>query len=133
MRRVLVCDSAAIVQFVLQRYLKDDEVVVDYAKTPRDLIRMLEAQIPDVIFLEAEIAGGKGRFVCDYLDRKPGTRGTPVILSTRLSETDAKKHELEAWPGVVGVIRKPLSNDKVKHTIYHALSGCELKKAKEVV
>jgi CheY-like chemotaxis protein len=132
MRRVLVCDSAAIVQFVLQRYLSDDEVAVDYAKTPRDLTRILENLTPDVILLEAEISGGKGRFVCDYLSRNLLTQNIPVILSTRLSVAEAKKHALNTWPGVVGLIRKPLSHEKVKATLYEALKNRELELNRKV-
>jgi len=125
MRRVLVCDSASIVQFVLQRYLKDDEIEVDYVKTPRDLTRYLENCRPDGIFLEAEISGGKGRFVCDFLTRKADTRGVPIILSTRLTESDIRIHDLESWPSVRAVIRKPLSSDKVKAEIYAMFRALE--------
>ena len=133
MRRVLVCDSAAIVQFVLQRYLKDDEVEVGYAKTPRDLVRLIHTFKPDAIFLEAEISEGKGRTLCDFLNRKPATKGVPVILSTRLAEVDTVSHQLESWPGVVALIRKPLSCDKVKKAVFDALNQKEIMKAREAV
>ncbi|PIE91321.1 MAG: hypothetical protein CR997_01480 [Acidobacteria bacterium] len=133
MHRVLVCDNAAIVQFVLQRYLKNDDCEVGYAKTPRDLVRIIDSYKPDVLFLEAEISEGKGRYLCEFLSRRPSTKGIPIILSTRLSETTTTTFNMESWPGVVALIRKPLLGGKVKKAIHDALKGKGLSKTREAV
>lgn len=109
MRTVLVADSASIVQFILERILGKEGYRVLYTKHPRDLVHQVQVVNPDVIVLQAEIGGGKGYRICEYLNRRPETRHIPIILTTRITKT----LDFESWPGVVAVLRKPLSAARV--------------------
>lgn len=111
MRRAIVADSAGIVHFVLERIIGKEGWQVLYVKHARDLISQVKEIMPDLIFLEPEISGGKGRRVCEYLSRSPETRHIPILLATRI--TDTARYEMETWPSVKGVIRKPLNSEKV--------------------
>lgn len=111
MRTILVADSASIVQFILERILGKEGYRVLYTKHPRDFVQQAQTLAPDVIFLQAEIAGGKGYRLCEYLSRRPHTRDIPIILTTRI--TKATRFDFDTWPGVVATLRKPLSAARV--------------------
>ena len=115
MRKVLVADSANITHFMLERILGKEGFKVLYVKYPRDLISQVKDMAPDVIFLEPEISGGKGKKIVEYLVRQPETRSIPIILITRI--TDTNKYKMDLWPGVHQVIRKPLSSEKVLEAV----------------
>jgi len=125
MRTVLIADSASIVQFILERILGREGYRIFYTKHPRDFVQQARTLTPDIIFLEAEIAGGRGYRVCEYLHRRPETREIPIILTTRI--TDATKYDCESWPGVVKLLRKPLSSQQV----LEAVSGVPERKQAE--
>lgn len=115
MHTVLVADSASIIQFVLERILTKEGYRVFYTKTPRDFIQQTKTLLPDIIFLQAEIGGGKGYRICQYLQRRPDTRNIPIVLTTRM--TDTSKFDFESWPGVVRLLRKPLSSRQVLDSV----------------
>lgn len=122
MFRILVCDSASIIQFVLQRYLSDQGVEIDYAKAPRDMIECLREKDYHLAFIEAEISGGRGKRVCEFLAKNAKTSKIPIILSTRLSEEHL--NDLKQWPNVRYVVKKPLSFQKVLDAI-EEIRHCE--------
>ncbi len=124
MRTVLVADSASIIQFILERILGKEGYRVFYTKHPRDFVHQAQSLSPDVIFLQAEIAGGKGYRICEYLHRRPQTRDIPIILTTRITKTS--QFEFESWPGVVAVLRKPLSAARVWQAIGSVPERAEL-------
>ena len=115
MRQILIADSASIVQFVLDRILGKEGFVVHYTKHPRDFVQQVQSVKPEIIFLEAEIGGGRGYRICEFLARRAETRGIPIILTTRVS--DLQKYDFENWPGVVKVLRKPLSSQSVLEAV----------------
>ena len=114
MRKVLVADSANITHFAIERILNREGWEVHYVKYPRDLIGQLRNLKPDVLFLEPEISGGKGRKIVDYLASQVDIT-LPIVLITRI--TDSDKYQMADWPGVHEIIRKPLNSDKVIHAI----------------
>ena len=111
MRKVLVADSANITHFMLERILGRDGYQIFYVKYPRDLVVQVREILPDIIFLEPEISGGKGKKIVDYLARRPETSRVPIILLTRI--TDTAKYNMESWQGVHRVVRKPLGSQRV--------------------
>lgn len=115
MRKVLVADSANITHFMLERILGKEGFQVIYVKYPRDLVVQIKEILPDMIFLEPEISGGKGKKIVEYLHRQPETRGVPIVLITRI--TDTARYNMEAWPGVHRLIRKPLNSAKVMEAV----------------
>ena len=117
MRKVLVADSANITHFMLERILGKEGYEVVYVKYPRDLVVQVRDIMPQVIFLEPEISGGKGKKIVEYLARQPETSRVPIVLITRI--TDTSKYNMEGWPNVVRLIRKPLSSEKVMEAVQH--------------
>ncbi len=114
MRKILVADSANITHFVLERILGKEGNKVYYVKFPRDLIAQIRDIRPDVLFLEPEIAGGKGRKIVEYLARQVDM-AIPIILITRIS--DSARCQMASWPGVHRLIRKPLNSEKVMEAV----------------
>lgn len=115
LRKVLVGDSASIIQFVLERILSREGYEVHYSKHPRDFIQKAKTLRPDLVFLQAEIAGGRAYRICEYMNRRPETRHIPIVLTTRI--TDTAKYEFASWPGVREVMRKPLSSQTVLQVV----------------
>ncbi|MCB1050109.1 MAG: response regulator [Acidobacteria bacterium] len=115
MRNILIADSASIVQFVLDRILGKEGYVVHYTKHPRDFVQQVQSVQPDLIFLEAEIGGGRGYRICEYLARRPETKGIPIVLTTRVADPD--QYDFNHWPGVIKVLRKPLSSQQVLEVV----------------
>ena len=115
MRKILVADSANVTQFVLERILGQNDFQVLYVKYARDLVVQVKEIMPDLIFLEPEISGGKGQKIVEFLSRQPETMHIPIILITRIADT--KKHLMDQWPNVRGVIRKPLKSARIKELI----------------
>ena len=111
MPKILVADSANITHFMMVRILDQRGHQIYYVKYPRDLISQSKEIMPDVIFLEPEISGGKGKQIVEYLAKQPETRHIPIILITRITETS--KYKMDEWPGVYAVLRKPLKSEGV--------------------
>lgn len=112
--KVLVADSANITHFVLERILGRDGHKVFYVKYPRDLINQIRELKPDLLFLEPEISGGKGRKIVEFLARQVDI-SVPIVLITRI--TDSAKYQMDSWPGVHRLIRKPLNSEKVLEAV----------------
>jgi len=114
-QKVLVADSANITHFMLERILGREDREIVYVKYPRDLVVRIREVMPDLIFLEPEISGGKGQKIVEYLARQVETERVPIILITRI--TDTGKYNMEDWPNVHRLIRKPLSSEKVMEAV----------------
>ncbi len=114
MLKVLVADSASITHFVMERILGRDGHKVFYVKYPRDLINQIRELRPDLLFLEPEISGGKGRKIVEYLARQVDI-SVPIVLITRIS--DSAKYQMDTWPGVHRLLRKPLNSNKVLEAV----------------
>ena len=112
--KILVADSANITHFVLERILAKEGFEVHYVKYPRDLVTRLRQIQPDLLFLEPEISGGKGKRIVTYLAQQVDI-SVPIILITRIS--DVAKYQMESWPGVHRLIRKPLNSEKVMEAV----------------
>ena len=110
MPKILVADSANITHFVLERILAKEGFEVHYVKYPRDLVTRLRQIQPDLLFLEPEISGGKGKRIVTYLANQVDI-SVPIVLITRIS--DVARYNMESWPGVRRLIRKPLNSEKV--------------------
>ena len=115
MRKIVVADSTSISQFMLARIFVEQDIEIIYVRYPRDLIAQVKYIMPDIVFLEAEISGGKGRRIVEYLQRKPETRHIPIVLITRIP--GANPYGMRDWPGVCGLIRKPINSKKVLETV----------------
>lgn len=115
MHKALVADTTSVLQFVLERILGKEGFEIYYVRHVRDLLVQIKTLQPDVLFLEAEMHHGKGKQICDFLHKRPETRHLPIILTTRIP--DHSRHKMEDWPGVFGVLRKPLNSAKVKQMI----------------
>jgi DNA-binding NtrC family response regulator len=111
LQKVLVADSSSIIQFALERILGRQGFDIHYVRHVRDLIAQAREVMPDIIFMEAEISRSHGRKVCEYLHNQANTRGIPIILMTRIA--DPTKYNMQQWPGVRALLRKPLSTDRV--------------------
>ena len=115
MQKVLVADSANITHFMLERILSREGYDIVYVKYPRDLVVQVREIMPDIIFLEPEISGGKGKKIVEYLARQPETAHVPIVLITRI--TDTAKYNMDAWPNIHRLIRKPLNSEKVMEAV----------------
>ncbi|CAM2068347.1 Response regulator [Sulfidibacter corallicola] len=115
MRKILVADSANITHFMVERILGKEGFTVFYVKHARDISGQINQIMPDILFLEPEISGGKGRKICEYLARRPETNHIPIILVTRV--TDTNKYNMLNWPGVQGILRKPFKTDIVLEAV----------------
>lgn len=115
MHKALVADTTSVLQFVLERILAKEGFEIFYVRHVRDLLVQIKMVLPDLLFLDAELHQGRGRHICEFLYKRPETRHLPIILTTRIPDPD--RHDMANWPGVHGVLRKPLSSAKVKELV----------------
>ena len=99
---------------MLGRILGGEEYRIYYVKYARDLVRQIRDISPDMLFLEPEISGGKGRRIVEYLARQVDL-AVPIILLTRI--TDTAKYGMLSWPGVHALVRKPINSQKVLEAV----------------
>ena len=114
LKTVLVADSANITHFVLERILGKEGCSVFYVKYPRDLVTQIRKVRPDMLFLEPEISGGRGKQIVDFLAKQVDI-AVPIILITRI--TDSTRYNMDSWPGIHRVLRKPLNSEKVLEAV----------------
>ena len=112
--KILVADSASVTHFMLERILGKEGYELRYVRYPRDLVTMVRETRPDVLFLEPEISGGRGRQIAEYLDRQAGLE-LPLVLITRIA--DIQRQGLNQWPRVHRILRKPFRSELVLEAV----------------
>ncbi|WP_299987598.1 sigma-54 dependent transcriptional regulator [uncultured Pontibacter sp.] len=126
--RVLVVDDEADVLFAMKMLLKTEVKEVVTEKNPENLVKLLDKERFDVIFLDMNFksalhTGNEGIYwLRQILQQDPNAT---VILITAYGDVELAVRSLKE--GAYDFIVKPWHNDKLLETLHHALESKQLK------
>lgn len=126
--RVLVVDDETDVLFAMKMLLKTEVKEVVTEKNPENLIKLLDKEQFDVIFLDMNFksalhTGNEGIYWLNQILGKD--RNATVILITAYGDVELAVRSLKE--GAYDFIVKPWHNDKLLETLHHALEAKQLK------
>ncbi|MBF8963557.1 sigma-54-dependent Fis family transcriptional regulator [Pontibacter sp. FD36] len=126
--RVLVVDDEADVLFAMKMLLKTEVKEVVTEKNPENLVKLLDKERFNVIFLDMNFksalhTGNEGIYwLRQILQQDPNAT---VILITAYGDVELAVRSLKE--GAYDFIVKPWHNDKLLETLHHALEAKQLK------
>src|SRR5260370_26483167 len=97
--RVLIVDDVELNVRLLVRKLTDEYFEVFPAFNGADALKLAEAELPDIILLDAMMPGMDGFEVCRRLKANPRTTDLPVVMVTAQSDDADRLRGLEAGAG----------------------------------
>ena len=116
--KVLVAEDDPSVRMTISFVLEDEGFQVACAEDGEEALRMIEADLPDVILLDQIMPKMGGQEVLTRLRSAASTRDIPVLVLTGMSPDPA------AWPGA-HFVGKPFSPDVLVQRIRGLLNGKE--------
>lgn len=102
--KVLVAEDDPSVRMTISFVLEDEGFEVACAEDGEEALRMIAADVPDVILLDQIMPKMGGQEVLTQLRSEASTRDIPVLILTGMSPDPA------AWPGA-HFVGKPFSPD----------------------
>jgi CheY-like chemotaxis protein len=82
MRRVLVIDDSMLIRHTVCRFLEEMGFEVESADNGVTAMRLLAAQLPDLIVTDMQMPLMGGRELIGRLKQKPDTAAIPVVVLT---------------------------------------------------
>jgi CheY-like chemotaxis protein/phosphoribosyl 1,2-cyclic phosphodiesterase len=104
---VLVVDDQLDMRTIIVRALEEDRYTVSTASGGPEALRMIGAQMPDLVVLDYKMAGMDGVAVVKKLRENPQTRLLPVLMVTGMTDEASTRAGFEA--GVTDYVTKPFS------------------------
>lgn len=114
--KVLVAEDDPSVRMTISFVLEDEGFEVTCAEDGEEALRMIEADLPDVILLDQIMPKMGGQEVLMRLREAVTTRDIPVLVLTGMSPDPA------SWPGA-HFVGKPFSPDALVRRIRGVLDG----------
>ncbi len=108
---IFIIDDVSEHLDLLSRILTDSGYKVRTAKTGRDAIALINAEVPDLILLDIMLPDISGYEICTTLKANDKTSAVPVIFVSALVETEVKRRGFNT--GGVDFITKPFIHDEV--------------------
>jgi CheY-like chemotaxis protein/phosphoribosyl 1,2-cyclic phosphodiesterase len=105
--RILVVEDNADTLELATRALEGDQHRVSRATTGADALRMIAAEIPDLVVLDYKMRGMDGIAVTKALRAGDATRNLPVLMLTAMTDEASMQAGFEA--GVTDYLTKPFS------------------------
>lgn len=105
-KRVLVVDDLADNIDILRGILQDSTDVL-VAKSGNMALKIIDAQMPDLVLLDIMMPGMNGYEVCRQIKSQEHTKHIPVIFITAMTSIEDEKKGFEA--GAVDYITKPIT------------------------
>src|SRR5688572_20318326 len=106
--RVLVVDDIAVNVRLLEAKLTAEYYDVLSASNGPEALKVVSANMPDIILLDVMMQGMDGFEVCKRLKSDPVTAHIPVVMVTALSETRDRVHGLQV--GADDFLTKPVND-----------------------
>ncbi len=118
-KRVLLVDDSKSARFALGRMLQKLGLEVDAADSGEAALEFLAGQHPDAIFLDHQMPGMDGFETVEAIKAKPDWTQIPVVMCTSKDEEQADYREQAAARGVVDVLSKSASPERVQEVLQH--------------
>jgi CheY-like chemotaxis protein/phosphoribosyl 1,2-cyclic phosphodiesterase len=104
---VLVVDDQPDTLALAVRALEQDLHTVSQATNGPEALRMIDANMPDLVVLDFKMAGMDGLAVTKTLRAKPKTQALPVLMLTAMTDESSTHAGFDA--GVTDYVTKPFS------------------------
>nr|WP_275888430.1 ATP-binding protein [Desulfobulbus alkaliphilus] len=121
-RKLLVVDDVDLIKDVFVDFFQDSPLRILTANTGEEALRIATEELPDLIFMDLNLAGMDGRQVTEALRQQPETDAIPVVVMTgeMLDETGYR-------PLFDNFLQKPFRLESLKEIVsqYVSISGEE--------
>jgi len=108
---ILIVDDEALNRDLLEQELQDMGYRTLSAESGAEALEIAVRARPDLILLDAVMAGLDGFATCGKLKESEATRAIPVIFLTALADTDVKLRAFRA--GAVDYVTKPFQTEEL--------------------
>jgi len=114
---VLIVDDQASITHFLSRALEEESCSVRSAPTAAAALRLLEEELPDVVFLDLKLPDGNGlELLPKFRESAPDAT---VVVMTAFADVDSAVRALKE--GAADFVTKPVSLDQVKRIVAKAV------------
>ncbi|TAK81361.1 MAG: sigma-54-dependent Fis family transcriptional regulator [Betaproteobacteria bacterium] len=108
---VLIVDDEALNRDLLEQELAEAGYRTLSAASGEEALQLAAKSVPDLILLDALMAGLDGFATCERLKASETTRGIPVIFLTSLTDTEIKVRAFRV--GAVDYVTKPFQTEEL--------------------
>jgi cyclic di-GMP phosphodiesterase len=116
---VLVVDDDESMRVLLQRHMERDGYRVIAAEDGLRAVIAAEAELPDIVLLDAQMPAMDGFQVAESFKSSERTRTIPVIMVTVLDDSDSRLRALKA--GVQEFLTKPVDRTELSLRVKNVL------------
>lgn len=118
---ILMIEDSPTQAQAISTYLSVYAVDVVIATTGEQALRLIRAQMPDVIVLDINLPGMDGYQVCNRIKRNPDTEHIPIIILTSEEEAAAKLKSEQ-----LGALKFMHKDDLAMDTLVDTLIECDI-------
>ena len=93
---VMIVDDDQMNRELLETVVKRAGYSVNHASSGAQALRMIAAQLPDLILLDVRLGEMSGYDVCSRLKSDPATRSIPIIILTASDNVQDRQEALRA-------------------------------------
>ncbi len=121
---ILVVDDQPDIRALVVRALTEDQHMVSTATSGPEALRMIDANMPDLVVLDYVMSGMDGLAVMKALRARPETRSLPVLMLTAMTDEPSTRAGFEA--GVMDYVTKPFSIPQLTARVRACLARTQL-------
>lgn len=119
--RILVVEDNPANQLLAEAVLQREGFEVDLAGSATEAVRIIAANLPDIILMDVSLPGQDGLSLTRDLKSNPATSRIPVVALTAHAMVGDREAALAA--GCAGHITKPIDVDKFADEVREFLAG----------
>ena len=121
---ILVVDDQAEMRALIVRALEAEQHTVSTASSGPEALRMIDAQLPDLLILDYKMKGMDGLAVMKTLRANPATQVLPVLMLTAMTDEPSTRAGFDA--GVTDYVTKPFSIPQLTARVRACLARAHL-------
>lgn len=115
-KHALIVDDSKSARVMLKRLLNRIQLTADTVNNADEALTYLEAQQPDIIFMDHVMPGMDGLQAAKVIKSNSLTRHIPTVMCTSKTNDSAYQQAVQEH-GAVGVLQKPASPEAVQQII----------------
>jgi DNA-binding response OmpR family regulator len=115
--KILVADDTPAILDVLRQMLEMEGYDVVTTPDGQEVLRLLDAEQPDLLLLDIRLSGCDGRDLCRHIKQQATLCQIPILLMSAYQDMQ----QMEAQSGADGSLQKPFQMSTLLATIASAL------------
>ncbi|MGZ8227073.1 MAG: EAL domain-containing protein [Methylococcaceae bacterium] len=130
--RILLVDDDPSFRLITAEALRSSAFYVDEASSGAQALEIIKHQLPDVVLLDAVMEGLDGFETCRLLKADPAMMDVPIIMSTRLGDTNSINLAFDAGATdfVVKPVRYPILINRLYFILRSSQNAAELRNSR---